>query len=146
MEGSEGVRPPGPTPATPARILVVEDAPDSAHLIQEALRASGYQVAGCVASAKAAVAMALSTRPDLVLMDIFLEGALDGIEAARVILEDTDCPVVFLTGHTAQDLVKRAGALKPHGYLVKPVNPGTLRATIEIALERAKLEREQRAR
>jgi DNA-binding response OmpR family regulator len=130
----------------PVRILVVEDSPESAHLIQAALRANGYEVAGCVASAKAAVTMALSTRPDLVLMDIVLEGVLDGIEAARIILEDTGCPVVFLTGHTSEDLIKRAGSLKPHGYLVKPLNPRALRPAIELALERARLEREERGR
>lgn len=131
-------------PARGARILVVEDAPDSAHLVQAALRANGYEVVGCVATAKAAVELTLTMRPDLVLMDIVLEGTLDGIEAARVILEDTDCPVVFLTGHTSEELINRARPLNPHGYLVKPVNPRALRPTIEIALQRAKLEREAR--
>ena len=134
------------TSASPVRIMVVEDAPDTAHLIQEALRANGYEVAGWAASAKAAVELTLSTRPDLVLMDIFLDGALDGIEAARVIMEDTGCPVVFLTGHTSDDVITRARLLNPHGYLVKPLNPRALRPTIEIALNRARLERAEKLR
>ena len=129
----------GPRP----RILIVEDSADAAHLIEEVLRAHEYEVAGRATSAKDAVRLTLSLRPDLVLMDIFLEGAVDGIEAARVILEDTDCPVVFLTGHTSDDLVARAKALNPHGYLVKPLHIEGLPPTIELALERARREREE---
>ncbi len=128
----------------PVRILVVEDSDDTALLVGKVLLVQGYELTSRATSAHEAVELARKLKPDLVLMDIFLDGAVDGIEAARAIRGESDCAIVFLTGHTSDDVLDRARSADPHGYLVKPVEPRALRPTIEIALHKARIERERR--
>jgi len=78
--------------------------------------------------------------PHLVLMDICLAGELNGAETAAQIKARFDIPVVFLTAHTEDALLRQARVTQAYGYLVKPVEKRELRATIEMALCRHKLE------
>jgi two-component system NtrC family sensor kinase len=127
-------RTPGKVPMAKKRILVVDDENAVAVLAGRYLQALGYELAGIAMSADEAVSKAHAELPDLVLMDIALDGTLDGIDAARRIRESLDIPVVFITGAAGGETVERAKSAEPMGYILKPFRPEDLRATIETAL------------
>ena len=119
---------------TAARILVVEDDRVVSRDIQQQLKRIGYDILGSATTGEASVAFAARDRPDLVLMDIRLEGDMDGIDAARQIRDDSQAPVIFLTAYADDETVERAGLAEPFGYLMKPFDDQQLRTAIEIAL------------
>ena len=121
-----------------ARILVVEDEAIVAEDLRDLLEGLRYEVAAVVPSGREAIAKAVELRPDLVLMDIRLKGAMEGIEAAVKIREQTGPPVVFLTAYADERTMERAKTACPYGYLTKPFDQRTLRATIEVALNRVR--------
>ena len=124
------------------RILVVEDEAIVAMDIAATLRRFGYCVADVVDSGPAAIDAAAAATPDLVLMDIRLRGAMDGVEAGGVIRERFQIPVVFLTAHADEATVERSAAAAPYGYVLKPFEEGELRRAVEIALNRHRAERD----
>jgi PAS domain S-box-containing protein len=129
------------------RILVVEDEVIVARNIASQLHQLGYIVVGRASSGKDAIAKALATTPELVLMDIILKGEIDGITAASCIREQLDIPVIFLTAYGDEKTLERAKLTQPFGYVVKPFTIKDLRIAIEIGLSQHKLEldlREQR--
>jgi len=101
-----------------------------------ALTEFGYAVSATVATGEDAIERARALRPDLVLMDIRLLGAVDGIQAASSVREEHDIPVIYLTAHSDDDTLRRAMQTEPVGYLVKPFSMPQLRCAIEIALHR----------
>ncbi len=119
---------------TPPRILIVEDEMLIAKDIEGMLRGLGYEVAGHASSGEAAVEAALAARPDLVLMDVILKGAMDGVEATGLIKARVDLPVVFLTAHTDEATLERIKVSEPAGCLFKPVEQRELGAAIVMAL------------
>jgi PAS domain S-box-containing protein len=129
---------------TPARILVVEDDFVVARDIRQKLIRIGYSVVGSTARGEEALILAKEARPDLVLMDIRLEGAIDGIEAAEQIRESCRVPVVFLTAYADDETVKRASQTEPFGYLIKPFEDFQLRTVIEVALYKHAADRKVR--
>ncbi|MCB1941258.1 MAG: GAF domain-containing protein [Candidatus Accumulibacter sp.] len=118
------------------RILVVEDDPLVARALALRLLAMGYAVAGPVACGEDAVAWAARERPDLVLMDIVLTGAVDGIDAARLILDEQRVPLLYLTAYADEKRFARARITAPYAYLIKPYNDRELQLAIELALQR----------
>jgi CheY-like chemotaxis protein len=120
----------------PTSILIVEDERVIAFHLKSQLEALGYRVAASVSSGDEAVEKAGELRPDLVLMDIHLEGATDGIKAAGQIHAGCRIPVVFLTAYAEDETLRRAQASLPFGYLVKPVEARELHATLQMALSR----------
>lgn len=118
------------------RILIVDDDDLVARSLSLRLAAMGYGIAGVTASGAGAMAMVESERPDLVLMDIMLAGDVDGIEAARLILERSAVPILYLTAHADDALFERARITAPHAYLLKPYNDRELQLAIELALQR----------
>ncbi|MBK7395093.1 MAG: response regulator [Myxococcales bacterium] len=129
-----------------ARILVVEDEGIVALDIQRTLVRLGFDVTGVAASADEALAQARSEPPDLVLMDIHLRGARDGVHAAEDLRAELDLPVVYLTAHSDVATVQRAKLTEPLGYVVKPYKSAELLSVIEIALHRSRVERRLRER
>jgi PAS domain S-box-containing protein len=125
-----------------ARILIVEDELVAAWSIQEFLERSEHIVVASVASGSAAIQIAAEAKPDLVVMDIYLEGEIDGITAATEIRERFGIPVIYLTANTEDQTLQRAIATEPFGYLVKPFNKVELYTTISIALQRYQLEQQ----
>ena len=81
-------------------VLIVEDEGIVAENLASKLKNLGYEVAGIATRGEEAVAMADRLRPNLVLMDILLEGSMDGIEAAEVIHRQYDVPVIYLTAYS----------------------------------------------
>lgn len=127
-----------------ASILIVEDEAIVAMDLQEHLREMGYAVCAVADNGLAAIAIAWERRPNLVLMDIVIKGNMDGIEAARQIWRGLHIPVIFLTAYSDPATVERAARVAPYGYLTKPFQANELRAAIEIALYKSKLERRLR--
>ncbi len=131
---------------TPARILVVEDERIVARDLAGALTELGYAVPATVATGEDAIERVRDLRPDVVLMDIRLPGALDGIQAATSIREEHDIPVIYLTAHSDDETLSRAMQTEPLGYLVKPFSAPQLRCAIEIALHRREINARLRER
>src|SRR5919108_5763324 len=119
-----------------ASILVVEDERIVAFDLKQQLEALGYRVAAVVPSGELAVEKAAELKPDLVLMDIHLEGAMDGVEAAERIHACLRIPVIFLTAYAEDETLSRAQVSLPFGYLVKPCEVREVHATIQMALVR----------
>jgi PAS domain S-box-containing protein len=125
-------------------ILIVEDEAIVAADLAGKLRQLGYEVAGIVAAGEDAVAQAGSLRPELVLMDIQLEGPMDGIEAAQAIRSRHDVPVIYLTAHSDAATLARAKHTGPFGYILKPFEERELATQIELALYKHQADRQLR--
>ena len=125
------------------KIMVVEDEGIVALDIQSKLEGKGYEVPAVVATGEEAVQKAGETRPDLVLMDIQLEGEMDGVEAAEQIRTRFAIPVVYLTAYSDDNTLQRAKIAEPFGYLLKPFEEKKLHTTIEIALYKHQIEQEK---
>lgn len=120
----------------PVNLMLVEDERIVAFDLKRQLQGFGYQVNTVVASGEQAIHRAAAEKPDLVLMDIHLEGRIDGIEAANEIRSRNRIPVIFLTAYAEDDTLRRALASRPFGYLIKPCEGRELHATIQMALAR----------
>jgi diguanylate cyclase (GGDEF)-like protein len=122
------------------KILVVEDERLVALDLQGMLEDLGYDVVGVASSSEDALALVSASEPQLVLMDIRLEGRLDGIETAALMRRRLKAPIVYLTANADPATLQRALETEPAGYLAKPFSEQTLRATIEVALRRYQAE------
>lgn len=116
------------------RVMVVEDETITAENIKIVLESSGYTPLPLVTSGVDAVASALEAPPDIILMDIMLEGNIDGIEAARQIHTSANIPVIYLTSYSDSQTLERAKIAEPYGYILKPFNDYDLVNAIEMAL------------
>lgn len=112
----------------PINLMLVEDERVIAFDLKNQLQSFGYRVGAVLASGEQAVHRVAEVAPDLVLMDIHLEGPLDGIEAALQIQTRHRVPVVFLTAYAEDDTLRRALDCRPFGYLVKPCEARELHA------------------
>jgi len=125
---------------TPVNLMLVEDERIVAFDLKRQLQGFGYRVGSVVASGEDALHQIAGQNTDLVLMDIHLEGKMDGIEAAREIRTRHQIPVIFLTAYAEDDTLRRALDSCPYGYLVKPCDGRELHATIQMALARREAE------
>ena len=126
-----------------AKILVVDDEAIITMQLEERLSAMGYTVSGMAASGEDAVDKARRFRPDLVLMDIVMPGKMNGIEAAKIVTQELDIPVVFVTSYADDKIIEQAKSVRPYGYIVKPFNELEIKAAIEVALFRKATEQEE---
>lgn len=117
-----------------ARILVVEDEAIVARDIEQQLQSMGYRARAGLPTAEAALQAVELEHPDLVLLDIHLAGAMDGIDLAAMLRRRHGPPVVYLTAYASDEEVERAKHTVPYGYLVKPFDERDLRTTVELAL------------
>jgi PAS domain S-box-containing protein len=134
---------------TKTKVLIVEDEAIVAADLANKLRQLGYEIIGGVASGEEALTIASERRPDVVLMDIRLSGALDGIETGARMRSAYDLPVVYLTAHSDPDTLTRALGTEPFGYVLKPFVDRELKTQIEIGLYKHRTEstlRESEAR
>lgn len=120
----------------PPRILIVEDERIVAFNLQQRLSHMGYEVPGVAASGPESLDMIERLAPDLVLMDIHIEGDMDGIDVAARLMDKPSVPVIYLTAYSEDSTLERARRTKPYGYLIKPFSERELHATIQMALER----------
>ncbi len=118
------------------RILTVDDSPFILAQLTDTLVSLGYEVAGSAASGAEAVDLARALNPDAIIMDIIMPGEMDGIGAARVIHEELDIPIIFLTGSQDVDVIQQVKEAGAYGYIEKPIKQSEIGAAIEIALQR----------
>ncbi|WP_052318163.1 two-component system response regulator [Spirochaeta africana] len=119
---------------TKARLMIVEDEKIIALDLQRRLEKYGYEVTGLSNDGSEAVTMAEKDQPDLILMDIMLNGETDGVQAATRIFHDYQIPIIFLTAYADQRTLERAKEAQPFGYVLKPFKERELYSTIDIAL------------
>ncbi|NTZ86830.1 PAS domain S-box protein [Burkholderia metallica] len=127
-----------------ARILIVEDDRVVSRDIAQQMHRCGHVVIGSVATGEEAITLAAKEMPDLVLMDVRLEGGLDGIDTARHLRESFNLPIVFLTAYADEETVRRATVTEPFGYVLKPFDDVQLRTVVEMALYKHDAERRLR--
>lgn len=132
------------SPSHKGKIVIVEDEGLIAADLASRLEAAGYSVPGTADTARQALELIEQTSPDAVLMDIRLKGAEDGIQAASLIREKLDVPVVFLTAYEDRGTLERAGQTQAYGYIKKPIASASLRGTLEIAISKHRYERHLR--
>ena len=123
-----------------ASILVVEDEAIVALDITQYLESMGYRVAATAVSGEEAVELAKELQPSLVLMDMVLQGEMDGVQTATSIGRSLHIPIVFLTAYNDPDSVRRLAEVAPYGYLTKPFQARELQAAIEVALCKSQAE------
>jgi PAS domain S-box-containing protein len=118
------------------RILIVDDSPLILAQLTDILTSLGYETVGSAASGAEAIDLARTLRPDAILMDIVMPGEPDGIDAARLIIQELDIPTIFLTGSRNADVLSKIKETGAYGYIEKPVSQSEIGAAIEIALQK----------
>jgi adenylate cyclase len=126
------------------RILVAEDERIIAIDIRNTLKALGYEVIGTVTTGEEAIQLSGELKPDLILMDIMLNGEMTGIDAARIILPKFDIPVIYLTALSDNETLNKAKITEPFGYVLKPYDARVLNSAIEMAVYKHKIDSELR--
>lgn len=122
------------------QVLLVEDERVVARDIKACLENLGYTVPAIASSGAEAVEKAKALHPDVVLMDIRLEGEIDGTEAAQQIWHNLQIPIIYSTGYSDHATVERATATEPFGYILKPIKERDLYVAVKTALQRHQLE------
>ena len=116
------------------KILIVEDEPLIAQDIKRCCQRIGYQVIGIAGRSEQALDLLYSQRPDAVVLDISITGAMDGIQLAELINEKYQLPFIFLTSHADRGTLDRAKNTFPYGYILKPFDENDLMTALEIAI------------
>ncbi len=124
------------------RVLIVEDDAIIANFIQVKLEDMGFALAGKARDGKQAIDLARKTRPDIILMDVMLDGEIDGIEAVEEITKSLDIPVIYLTASSDEETISRLMRTEPHGFLIKPFDDRILYSAMHIAVHRHKTKKE----
>jgi CheY-like chemotaxis protein len=120
----------------PPRIMIVEDEFLIAQELQKRLEALGYHVTAAVDSGEEALQLAGENPPQVVLMDIRLQGQMSGIETAAALQRERGIPCIYVTAHAAEPILEQAAATEHSGYLIKPYHDKELQAAIKAALFR----------
>ena len=123
--------------------MIVEDEMLIADELKHLLEQNGYSVTAIVDNAEDALRSILEDEPSLVIMDIVIEGDMDGIDAANLIRSRFGIPVVFLTAYSENSLYDSARSTQPYGYITKPFNNDQLLRTIDMALHLDALNKEK---
>ena len=116
------------------RIAIIEDEMVIAATIAQVLKELRYDVVGKAGSYSEAVALIERTNPDLLLLDIRINGSRDGIEVANYVNEHFNCAIIFLTANSDRATIARVKETEPLAYLVKPFQKEDLHTAIEIAM------------
>jgi AmiR/NasT family two-component response regulator len=129
----------------PISLYIVEDELIVAHDLKTKLNEFGYDVLGIDAKGESAIEnianlQEANLEPDIVTMDVGLAGKMDGIEAARILTENYNCGIIFLTAMNKSEMFSKSFSLKPYAYLFKPVDIDQIRAAIEVANYQRNLE------
>lgn len=128
-------------PVNGSAILIVEDEQIVALELEHRLTRMGHSVVGIVTSGEEAIEESRRLRPDLIVMDIKLQGELDGIAAATAIRKELDTAIVYLTAYADETTLQRAKVTQPYGYVLKPFHERELHVVVEISLYRHRIER-----
>ena len=118
------------------KILIVEDEKIVALDLKRRLTKLGYQVTGMAANGQKALSLVDQELPNIVLMDIHIQGEMDGVEVADRLQKAHSIPIIYLTAYSEEKTVTRAKATKPYGYLLKPFSDRELHIIIQVTIER----------
>ncbi len=116
------------------KIIIVEDDEITSLNLNMSLQKQGYRVVAVCDNTMQAKLKISSIQPDIIIIDISLEESSDGIELAKYIKENYGIPFIYLTSYTNDSIIDQAKLTEPYGYIVKPFDPGSLHATIQMAL------------
>ncbi len=116
------------------KILIVEDEWITARFMKIVLETEDFKVIGIASTGKEAVRIVKDNAPDLIIMDIILQGEMDGIETMKQILSFTRIPFIYSSAISDSILKNRAKTTKPYGYLIKPFEKNDLISAINNAL------------
>mgnify|MGYP000384624665 CR=1 FL=1 len=122
-------------------IIVVEDEQIVASDLKMCLEGLGYRVPAILATGEEVGERIEEIRPDLVLMDIMLAGAMDGIAAAEAIRGRFGIPVIYITAHADPATIERAKITEPFGFILKPFDERALQTTLTMALYKTRMDR-----
>lgn len=117
-----------------ATILLVDDELLVAQVLCDQLEMEGYAVLGPASNGEEALTLVRSRRPDLMVLDVGLRGAMGGVELARAVQAEADIPVIFLTGYAREDVARRTGDIRRARLLTKPILADRLYAEVRAAL------------
>lgn len=123
------------------KIYILEDEPLIAETIKTSLEKEGYEICGMADNVKEAAFDVETLQPDLILVDITLDGELNGIDFVNHLKKKTDIPFIFLTSLSDNATLEKVKATEPFGYIVKPFNEKTLKTNIELALHKYHLQK-----
>jgi PAS domain S-box-containing protein len=127
------------------KILIVEDEKIIAKDLELRLEQMNYEVVSSVSTGKEAIAIVRDREVDLILMDIMIDGDIDGIETADLIHQQKDIPIIFLTAYADEKTFERARSAGPFGYILKPFQERDLDLTIRTVLQKFSLEQQIKA-
>lgn len=119
------------------RVLIADDEAVIRMGLRTMLEDKGHRVVAAATDGASALEMMRTEKPDVILLDIKMPG-MDGIQAARKIMQERPTPVVMLTAYSQRELVNEAREASVFGYLVKPVKEDLLDATLDLAVMRFK--------
>jgi DNA-binding NtrC family response regulator len=122
-----------------SKVLIVEDDTIVGVNTKKILERLGYEVTGLIAYGENVSESIEKNAPDIVLMDIWLKGEMDGIEVTELINGRWDIPVIYITSHTDVPTMMRANKTRHYGYLKKPVGNSDMQMTIKSVLGREDL-------
>ena len=128
------------------KVLVVEDDRFISAIFTLFLKDLGYEIVGRCKTGQEAIEACKQHGPNLVLMDIHLEGDVDGIDAAEIIQHECEVPVIFISSDTSSSVIQRAVITNSYGYLVKPITKKELGITMELAYYKHKADLDQKRR
>ncbi len=120
---------------TPPRVLIVEDEGIIAEYIRNALSERGFNVIGVTGDGEEAIKLSKSQTPDIILMDIHLNGNQNGVETMRKIQNHHHVPVLYLTAHQNETLIEKAQKTQHHGFLTKPIVEERMISRVRTVLE-----------
>lgn len=126
------------------KVMIVEDDTVTAMNLQMALENQGYEVVATVENALQAPNKIKVYEPEIVLVDISLQEEADGIALAKYIREKHQLPFIYLTAHSDSDIIDEAKQTEPYGYIVKPFDPDSLHATIQMAMYKFREEKKRK--
>ena len=120
---------------SPGTLLIVENDVLTAAQVEDALKNAGYEVLPPVRTASEAIDLARAHHPDLALVDIALDGPLSGIQLASQLREELNIRSIFISGHSDPQTVSESRLAKPASWLKKPFGPGSVVASVQLALK-----------
>jgi CheY-like chemotaxis protein len=118
-----------------AKILIVEDEIIIARALRKEIEDLGYEVCPLSSSGEEAFEIAENEKPDLVIMDIHIQGTMDGVEAARQIKDRFGIPAIFATGYSEDEIKEKAEVTESYQYLIKPFGKNNIKSSIELSLQ-----------
>ncbi|MDD2790446.1 MAG: response regulator [Sulfurimonas sp.] len=126
------------------RVTIVEDDEITALNLKLSLKKQGYDVVSVYDNAAIAKNKMSSDNPDIVIIDISLQESNDGIELAKHVRKKYNLPFIFLTSYSDDDIISQAKLTEPYGYIVKPFDPNSLHATLQMALFKYDMENQRK--